>query len=178
MASDGGSVEPITPLDLQKNVKKEEIVDEVYLCEVLSDSVGHITPVDQQNHVKKEEPEDEPNFCDGTSNSMENVDENSGGFERKPVKKEESEDEDPCTTTDWDMDDAQVQFFSCSWCSFSYTSQIHLHKHIRRYHYEEYERLLQSGELKEVEHITAISSSIQQTSAITLNRNSPNKQMQ
>ncbi|XP_053531774.1 uncharacterized protein LOC108258207 isoform X2 [Ictalurus punctatus] len=100
LASDGGSVEHITPMDLQKYVKKEEIVDEEYLCEGLSDSVGHLTPVDQQNHVKKEEPEDEPNFCDGTSNSMENVDEHSGGFERKPVKKED-EDEDPCTTTDW-----------------------------------------------------------------------------
>ncbi|KAF4071219.1 hypothetical protein AMELA_G00283470, partial [Ameiurus melas] len=44
------------------------------------------------------------------------------------------------------MDDAQVQAVSCYLCSLSYTSQIDLHKHIRRYHYEEYKRLLQSGE--------------------------------
>ncbi|KAB5540164.1 hypothetical protein PHYPO_G00098650 [Pangasianodon hypophthalmus] len=101
-ASGGGSVEHITPVDLQKNVKKEESEDEDYLCGVLSGSVGYITPMDQQNHVKKEELEDEDHFCDGTSHSVENIDEQNGGFERKHVKKEESEDEDYLrATTAW-----------------------------------------------------------------------------
>ncbi|KAF4071218.1 hypothetical protein AMELA_G00283460 [Ameiurus melas] len=101
-ASGGGSLEHITLMDFQKNVKKEETVDKEYSGEVLSGSVGHITPVDQENHMKKYELEDEDNLCDGTSNSVENVGEQSGEFERKHIKKEESEDEDYlCTTTDW-----------------------------------------------------------------------------
>lgn len=36
----------------------------------------------------------------------------------------------------------------CSLCPLSYTSQIDLHKHIRRCHYEEHVRLQKSGELK------------------------------
>ncbi|KAB5540166.1 hypothetical protein PHYPO_G00098670 [Pangasianodon hypophthalmus] len=101
-ASGGGSVEHITPVDLHKNVKKEENEDKDYLCEVLSDSMGYITPVDQQNHVKKEEPENEEYLCDGISNSVENVDQQNGGIERKHIKEEESEDEDYlCRRTDW-----------------------------------------------------------------------------
>ncbi|KAF5891196.1 zinc finger protein 32-like, partial [Clarias magur] len=98
-ASGGASVEHVTPVDLQKNVKKEETEDEDDLCEALSGSVGHITPVDQQTRVKKEELKEEETFCGGTSNSVGNVDEQNGGFEIiKHVKKE---DEDHlCTPTD------------------------------------------------------------------------------
>ncbi|XP_062855556.1 histone-lysine N-methyltransferase PRDM9-like [Trichomycterus rosablanca] len=43
---------------------------------------------------------------------------------------------------------AQLDVFSCSSCPLSYTSQIYLHKHIRRCHYEEYLRRLESGEIQ------------------------------
>ncbi|XP_053344616.1 uncharacterized protein LOC128514784 isoform X2 [Clarias gariepinus] len=103
-ASGGASVEHITPVDLQKNVKKEESEDEDYLCEALSGSVGHITPVDQQNQMKKKELKEEETFCGGTSNSVEKIDEQNKGFEIKHIKKEESEDEDYlCTAIDWEM---------------------------------------------------------------------------
>ncbi|KAF5891197.1 zinc finger protein 32-like, partial [Clarias magur] len=100
-ASGGASVEHVTPVDLQKNVKKEETEDEDDLCEALSGSMGHITPLDQYIKVKKEEFKEEEMFCGGTSNSLENVDEQNGGFEIKHVKQEEFKDEDYlCTTTD------------------------------------------------------------------------------
>ncbi|KAG7321541.1 hypothetical protein KOW79_014399 [Hemibagrus wyckioides] len=41
-----------------------------------------------------------------------------------------------------EMKSFPLQVFSCSSCSFSYTSQIYLHKHIKRCHNEEYVRLL------------------------------------
>ncbi|XP_062861769.1 histone-lysine N-methyltransferase PRDM9-like [Trichomycterus rosablanca] len=40
-----------------------------------------------------------------------------------------------------------LEVFSCSLCPLSYTGQIYLHKHIKRCHYEEYMRLLKSGEI-------------------------------
>ncbi|XP_055743950.1 zinc finger protein ZFP2-like [Salvelinus fontinalis] len=43
---------------------------------------------------------------------------------------------------------SQVQIFSCSGCPFSFTSQIFLHKHIKRCHHDEYVRLLRSGEIR------------------------------
>ncbi|KAG7316234.1 hypothetical protein KOW79_019775 [Hemibagrus wyckioides] len=43
-----------------------------------------------------------------------------------------------CSTNE--MTNAQLQVFSCSWCSLSYTSQIYLHNHLRRNHYKEYMR--------------------------------------
>ncbi|KAK3542339.1 hypothetical protein QTP86_025761 [Hemibagrus guttatus] len=61
------------------------------------------------------------------------------------------------------MTDAQFQVFSCSWCTLSYRFQSYLHKHIRRCHYEEYERQLKSGEVKYENLLTTRSSSIQQT---------------
>ncbi|KAF5891195.1 zinc finger protein 32-like, partial [Clarias magur] len=89
-ASGGASVEHVTPVDLQKNVKKEETEDEDDLC-----SMEHITPVDQQNQIKTEEfEEEEEKFCGGTSNAVENIDDQNRGFEIKHVKVEESEDED------------------------------------------------------------------------------------
>ncbi|XP_053470717.1 uncharacterized protein LOC128601490 isoform X1 [Ictalurus furcatus] len=103
-SSDGGtsgSVEHITCVNLQKHVKKEENVDEEYFLTPVS--VGHVTPVDLQNHVKKEEPEDTDYLYAGTSNSMEDVDQNNGGFERKHVKEEDSEDKGNIRTrTDWE----------------------------------------------------------------------------
>ncbi|KAF5891194.1 zinc finger protein 32-like, partial [Clarias magur] len=178
-ASGGASVEHLTPVNLQDNVKKEKTEDEDDLCEALSGSVGHITPVDQQTQVKKEELKEEETFCGGTSNSVENVDEQRRGIKIKHIKKEESEDEDYlCTAIDWEMDDSQVQVFSCSWCLRSFTSQIYLQKHIRRCHNEEHERLLQSEELADKNHITTISSSIQESASVTLNSNTSNNQEQ
>ncbi|XP_062862115.1 histone-lysine N-methyltransferase PRDM9-like [Trichomycterus rosablanca] len=58
-----------------------------------------------------------------------------------------------------------VSVFSCTLCSLSYTAQIYLHKHIRRCHYEEYVRLLKSGEIM-YENLSA--SSGQQASSGTL----------
>ncbi|MCJ8744054.1 hypothetical protein PDJAM_G00101820 [Pangasius djambal] len=160
----GGTSSSLEPVDHQKHVKKEEPEDEDYLCEATSASVGCITPVDQQKHVKKEEPEDEGYLCGGTSDTVENVDQQKREFQSKDIKEEESEDEDYlCTTTVWEMSDAQFHVFSCSWCPLSYTSQTYLHKHIRRCHYEEYERQLKSGELKYENLTTTRSSSIQQT---------------
>ncbi|KAF7707782.1 hypothetical protein HF521_019000 [Silurus meridionalis] len=40
-----------------------------------------------------------------------------------------------------------LQIFTCSLCPLSYTSEIYLHKHIKRCHYEEYLRRLNSGEI-------------------------------
>ncbi|KAG7316233.1 hypothetical protein KOW79_019774 [Hemibagrus wyckioides] len=128
----------LTPVDHQKHAK-EEPEDEDYLCKAASASVGHITSVEQQKHVKKEQPEDEDCLRGGTSNSVEHVD--------KDIKEEEVEDEDYiCTATVWEMTDAQFQVFSCSWCTLSYRFQNYLNKHIRRCHYEEYERELKSGQ--------------------------------
>ncbi|XP_062858777.1 histone-lysine N-methyltransferase PRDM9-like isoform X2 [Trichomycterus rosablanca] len=44
--------------------------------------------------------------------------------------------------------DALLQVFSCSLCPISYTAEIYLHKHIWRWHHEEYLRLQRSGEIK------------------------------
>ncbi|XP_062855554.1 histone-lysine N-methyltransferase PRDM9-like isoform X2 [Trichomycterus rosablanca] len=43
---------------------------------------------------------------------------------------------------------APLDVFSCSSCPLSYTAQIYLHKHIRRCHYEEFLRRLESGEIR------------------------------
>ncbi|XP_062862105.1 histone-lysine N-methyltransferase PRDM9-like isoform X4 [Trichomycterus rosablanca] len=56
---------------------------------------------------------------------------------------------------------ALLEVFSCSLCPLSYTSQIYLHKHIKRCHNEEYIRLLNSGEIKQ-ENLTSTSSSMHQ----------------
>ncbi|KAB5540167.1 hypothetical protein PHYPO_G00098680 [Pangasianodon hypophthalmus] len=110
-ASGGGTSSSLEPVDHQKHVKKEEPEDEDYLYEATSASVGRITPVDQEKLVKKEEPEDEGYLRGGTSNTMEKR-----GFQSKDIKEEESEDEDYlCTTTVWEMSDAQFHVFSCSW---------------------------------------------------------------
>ncbi|MCJ8744052.1 hypothetical protein PDJAM_G00101790 [Pangasius djambal] len=154
-----GSVGHVTPVDLQKDIKKEEPGDDDYLCGGPSCSVGDIAVVDQQKHVKKEEPEDEAYLCGGTSSSMKHVAQQKKQFQRRNLKKEESEDEDYLCTME--MDDAQLQVFSCSWCSVSYTSQIYLHVHIKKCHFEEYERLLESGEIKSENFIPTRSSSIQ-----------------
>ncbi|XP_060772239.1 uncharacterized protein LOC132883075 isoform X3 [Neoarius graeffei] len=90
-ASGGGTSgfgEHLIPVDLYNHVKKEEAEDEAYLCEATSDSVDH------QIHVKEEEPEDEDDLCGERSNCVENVDQEMTGFQRKPVKMEESEDND------------------------------------------------------------------------------------
>ncbi|KAG7316251.1 hypothetical protein KOW79_019792 [Hemibagrus wyckioides] len=130
-----------------------------------SDSMGHVTDlqevikkedssvcregrITQETHVKKEEPEEEDYLCDGTSNFTESIVQLNGGFHGKLVKEEETEDEDYPHAAD--MNTAQV--LSCSWCSLSFTSQIYLHKHIERCHYEEYENL-KSGEIKYVTSI-------------------------
>ncbi|KAM9413025.1 uncharacterized protein ACWYII_025063 isoform 2-T2 [Salvelinus alpinus] len=49
---------------------------------------------------------------------------------------------------DVNTESSQVQIFSCSGCPFSFTSQIFLHKHIKRCHHDEYVRLLRSGEIR------------------------------
>ncbi|KAK3516862.1 hypothetical protein QTP70_027082, partial [Hemibagrus guttatus] len=58
---------------------------------MFSCTVGHIT---RETHVKKEEPKEEDYLCDGTSNTVENIVQLNGGFHRKLVKEEESEEED------------------------------------------------------------------------------------
>ncbi|KAG7316245.1 hypothetical protein KOW79_019786 [Hemibagrus wyckioides] len=164
--SDGGTSGSV---DHEKHIKKEEAEEEGYICEAASGPVGCITPVDHYIHVKKEEPEDEDSLCGEASSSVENIEQQDRGFqmkcvEMKCVKEEESDDEDYlCTTTVCEMTDAQFQVFSCSGCSLSYTSQIYLHKHIRRHHYEEYERLLKLGEIKDENLLTTRSSRIQDT---------------
>ncbi|XP_058270380.1 oocyte zinc finger protein XlCOF6-like [Hemibagrus wyckioides] len=66
-----------------------------------------------------------------------------------------------------EMKSFPLQVFSCSSCSFSYTSQIYLHKHIKRCHNEEYVRLLKCGAIKH-HNQTSANSSGQQTSSGTL----------
>ncbi|KAM9486950.1 uncharacterized protein Hap1MRO34_006835 isoform 1-T1 [Clarias gariepinus] len=46
-----------------------------------------------------------------------------------------------------ELNTSLLQSFSCSTCFLSYASQIYLHKHIQRCHYEEYMRLQESGEI-------------------------------
>ncbi|KAF5894026.1 histone-lysine N-methyltransferase PRDM9-like, partial [Clarias magur] len=50
-----------------------------------------------------------------------------------------------CSTNE--SNNALLQSFSCSTCFLSYASQIYLHKHIQRCHYEEYMRLQESGDI-------------------------------
>ncbi|KAG7316244.1 hypothetical protein KOW79_019785 [Hemibagrus wyckioides] len=93
-----------------------------------------------------EEDEDEVYVCGGTSNSLQHLDQQRR-YQMEPVKEEESEDEFYLCTTE--MNSTHLQTFSCSWCSFSYTSETYLHKHIRRCHYEEYQRLVKLREIKD-----------------------------
>ncbi|KAF5888694.1 histone-lysine N-methyltransferase PRDM9-like, partial [Clarias magur] len=51
-----------------------------------------------------------------------------------------------CSTNE--INNAQVQDFSCSTCPLSYSSQIYLDKHIQRCHYEENVRLQEPEEVK------------------------------
>ncbi|MCI4389806.1 hypothetical protein PGIGA_G00103060 [Pangasianodon gigas] len=79
------------------------------------DSLGCITSIDHQNHVKKEQPEDEDYPCDGTSSSVGHFtpgDQENGGFLKKPVKEEESEDED---------------YLYCEECRSSYINKCEVH---------------------------------------------------
>ncbi|MCI4389795.1 hypothetical protein PGIGA_G00102970 [Pangasianodon gigas] len=89
-----GSVGHVTPVDLQKDIKKEEPGDDDYLCGGPSCSMGDITTVDQQKHVKKEEPEDEAYICGGASSSMKRVAQQKKRIQRRNLEKEESEEED------------------------------------------------------------------------------------
>nr|XP_046180630.1 histone-lysine N-methyltransferase PRDM9-like isoform X2 [Oncorhynchus gorbuscha] len=61
---------------------------------------------------------------------------------------------------DVNAESSQVQIFSCSGCPFSFTSQIFLHKHIKRSHHDEYVRLLRSGEIRS-ENLMSSSNSTQ-----------------
>ncbi|KAM9469132.1 uncharacterized protein Hap1MRO34_013642 isoform 1-T2 [Clarias gariepinus] len=63
------------------------------------------------------------------------------------------------------MKSIPLQVFPCSLCSFSYTSQIYLHKHIKRCHYEEYVRLLKCGMIKYNNQMSTNGSSSQQMSS-------------
>ncbi|KAK6298042.1 hypothetical protein J4Q44_G00310970 [Coregonus suidteri] len=59
---------------------------------------------------------------------------------------------------DVNAESSQFQIFSCSGCPFSFTSQIFLHKHIKRCHHDEYVRLLRSEEIRS-ENLMSSSSS-------------------
>ncbi|XP_053483799.1 oocyte zinc finger protein XlCOF6 isoform X1 [Ictalurus furcatus] len=73
-----------------------------------------------------------------------------------------------------EVNNTLLQVFSCSSCPLSHTSQIDLHKHIQRCHYEDYVRLQKSGEIKH--KILPIKG--QQTSSTTLGSNAAHKKMQ
>ncbi|XP_046696244.1 histone-lysine N-methyltransferase PRDM9-like [Silurus meridionalis] len=71
-----------------------------------------------------------------------------------------------------------TQVFSCSLCPASYTSQVYFHKHVRRCHYEEYLRLLNSGEIKFETLMPTRSSASQQTSSGSQSARASNGQKQ
>ncbi|XP_058234802.1 gastrula zinc finger protein XlCGF64.1-like [Hemibagrus wyckioides] len=119
------------------------------LGDVQTETAGGTSGSLGEKHVKKEEHEDEGYLCWMSSSVglINPVD------QQKHIKKEEPEE----------MKDAQFQAFTCSWCSLSYTSQMYLHKHIRRCHYEQYKSLITSGEIPCESSMPKCSSSIQQT---------------
>ncbi|KAG7316252.1 hypothetical protein KOW79_019793 [Hemibagrus wyckioides] len=157
-----GSVGHTNPEDQQKHVKKDEPEDEGYVCDTTPGPVEHFTPVEEQKYIKKEEPEDE-DYLSGISGgqascSVENVGEQSG-VQSMHVKEEESTDEHfLCTTTVWEKDDAQLEVYPCFMCSLSSTSHTFLHKHITRCHPDEYERLIKSGDIMDVQTETCTDS--------------------
>ncbi|XP_062875030.1 histone-lysine N-methyltransferase PRDM9-like [Trichomycterus rosablanca] len=53
----------------------------------------------------------------------------------------------------------ETKGFPCSLCVFSYTSEIYLHRHIKRFHHKEYVKLLKSGQIKYEDLLTPTSSS-------------------
>ncbi|KAF7690648.1 hypothetical protein HF521_012452 [Silurus meridionalis] len=135
-----------------KYIKEEESDDEDVPCTTAvlgagaSGAVGHITPADELKSMKKEEDEDD--LYGETSGSVDTADQQRG-FQIKYIEEEEPKDEDfLCTTAVLEMDDGQSQVFTCSLCSLSYTSEIYLHKHTRRCHFEQYKRLVPSGEMR------------------------------
>ncbi|XP_062847644.1 histone-lysine N-methyltransferase PRDM9-like [Trichomycterus rosablanca] len=71
-----------------------------------------------------------------------------------------------------------LQVFSCSLCPLSFTSQIYLHRHIKRCHYEEYVRLLNLGEINYDDLKLARSSNSLLTSPGTPHPNASNNQIQ
>ncbi|KAK2819442.1 hypothetical protein Q7C36_021088 [Tachysurus vachellii] len=71
-----------------------------------------------------------------------------------------------------------TQVFSCSLCPASYTSQVYFHKHVRRCHYEEYLRLLNSGEIKFETLMPTRHSSSQQTPSGSLGTNASHEEKQ
>ncbi|XP_060789183.1 histone-lysine N-methyltransferase PRDM9-like [Neoarius graeffei] len=71
-----------------------------------------------------------------------------------------------------------LQVFSCSTCPLSYASEIYLHKHIQRCHYEEYARLWDTGEIKYELEIPSKGSSNQPTSLDILNSDSSHSDVQ
>ncbi|GAA6067225.1 zinc finger protein 883-like [Tachysurus ichikawai] len=96
-----GSAGHIVPGHHLKHVKKNEPVDEDYVCDEMKNSVEHITPVNEQKYIKKEEPEDEDYLSVDASGFVENQGEQSG-FQSKHVKEEETTGEDLVyTTTVW-----------------------------------------------------------------------------
>lgn len=95
--SDGGTSGPVgrgTPEDEHMHVKKEEPEDEEYLCK--RQSSGAQIPV-------KPELKGFKRSCGvsggDASNSVENFEQQNGGFQMKNVKEEESDDEDHFCTT-------------------------------------------------------------------------------
>ncbi|XP_062857002.1 zinc finger protein 84-like [Trichomycterus rosablanca] len=52
-----------------------------------------------------------------------------------------------CSSDGEDMNTARQDVFSCPSCPLTFSVQIYLHNHMKRCHYEEYARLLKSGEI-------------------------------
>ncbi|XP_060772211.1 zinc finger protein ZFP2-like [Neoarius graeffei] len=80
-----------------------------------------------------------------------------------------------CSTNE--MKDTQLQVFSCSWCSLSYTSKIYLYNHLRRNHYKEHASLMKYEDVAYDTPATTVSSGSQQASRATLNCNSASGQI-
>ncbi|KAK3522609.1 hypothetical protein QTP86_027162 [Hemibagrus guttatus] len=76
-----------------------------------------------------------------------------------------------------ELTDVLLPVFSCSLCTFSYTSQIYLDKHMKRCHYEEYLRPQESGEIKYEVQMPTKGPRCQQTSSDTLSSDTSHKEI-
>ncbi|XP_060760936.1 uncharacterized protein LOC132870934 [Neoarius graeffei] len=87
-------------------------------------------------------------------------------------------EEDPDNKDYLSVNNTLLQVFSCSTCPRSYASQMYLHKHIQKCHYEEYERLRESGEIKCKLQIPSEGSSRQPTSSDPFSSETSHNDMQ
>ncbi|XP_047011779.1 histone-lysine N-methyltransferase PRDM9 isoform X1 [Ictalurus punctatus] len=77
-----------------------------------------------------------------------------------------------------EVNNTLLEVFSCSACPLTYASQIDLHKHIQRCHYEVYTRPRESGEIKNDIEIPSKGSSRQSASSNSLSSDTSHNDVQ